>query len=79
MSIINAVIFITNVDTSPELRNACYSCKTKAELNGMLSAQNMVFSKEDFAEAVNFLLLKCQTYEQADRVKEVEAWFGLFR
>jgi len=79
MSIINAVIFITNVDTSPELRNACYSCKTEVELNGMLKAQNMIFSKEDFAEAVNFLLLKCQTYEQADRVKEVEAWFSLFR
>jgi len=79
MSILNAMIFITNVDTSAELRNSCYSCHSESELFEMLKAQDMVFSREDFAEAVNFLLLKCQTYEQADRVKEVEAWFGLFR
>ncbi|MDD4920971.1 MAG: hypothetical protein PHS30_00680 [Bacteroidales bacterium] len=79
MSILNAVIFITNVDTSPELRSACYSCRTQAELLEMLKAQDLVFSGEDFSEAVNFLLLKCQTFEQANRVKEVDAWFSLFR
>jgi len=79
MSIQNAVTFISNVDSSSELRSSCYTCRTKVELLEMLKAQGLVFNPDEFAEAINMLLFKCQTFEQADRVKEVNAWFSLFR
>jgi len=39
----------------------------------------MSFTPDEIADAFNVLELKCQTYEQAGRVKEVKAWFTLFR
>lgn len=79
MSIQNAVTFISNVDTNTELRTSCYSCRSQVELLEMLKAQGLVFSKDDFSEAINMFLVKCQTYEQAERVKEIAAWFSLFQ
>jgi len=79
MSIQNAVTFISNVDTSPELRKSCYTCRTQTELLEMLKAQDLSFTEGDFSEAINILLFKCQTYEQAFKVREVSTWFNLFR
>jgi Nif11 domain len=79
MSIQNAITFISNVDTSLELRTACYSCHSQQELLEMLKAQDLDFTPDEFADAINGLLLKCQTYDQAGRVKEVQAWFSMFR
>jgi len=78
MSIQNAVTFISNIDTNKDLRTSCYSCRSQVELLGMVRAQGLVFSGNDFSDAVNILLFKCQTYEQAERVKEIAAWFSLF-
>jgi hypothetical protein len=79
MSLRNAITFISNVDTNADLRKSCYSCHSQVELLEMLKAQDLEFNGDDFSEAVNLLLVKCQTYEQAGRVKEVAAWFSLFR
>ncbi|MBN2744426.1 MAG: Nif11 family protein [Marinilabiliaceae bacterium] len=79
MSIANAMTFIKNVETNKELRKACYACKSKDELLAMLAGQKMAFSQFEFDEAVNVMLFKCQSYEQADSVKQTEVWFSLFR
>ena len=78
MSIKNALNFILNIDTNVELRKSCYSCCSQEELLEMLKAYDLVFTKEDFSEAINLFMVKCQTYEQANRVKEIEDWFKLF-
>jgi len=49
------------------------------ELLESLSKQEMAFTPEEIDDAFRVLELQCQTYEQAGRVKEVKAWFTLFR
>ncbi len=78
MSIKNAMTFIANVDCNHALRIECYKCKTKSELLSWLHTQGMSFTQEEFDEAVNVMLFKCQSYEEADKVKQTEAWFTLF-
>jgi len=79
MSLQNAINFISKVDSDTDFRKSCYTNKSQAELLGSLAKQNMSFTPDEIADAFNVLELKCQTYEQAGRVKEVKAWFTLFR
>ena len=78
MSIQNAVVFLREIESNTELRKSCYSCKTRSELLEMLDNQGRGFTYDECEDAKNTLLLKCQTYEQADRVQELHAWFLLF-
>ncbi|MDP4240651.1 MAG: hypothetical protein Q8904_14405 [Bacteroidota bacterium] len=78
MSLQNAINFISNIDTDKDLRRSCYTCRSRTELLEMLKNTNRGFTPEEFANAINMLLFKCQTYEQADRVKELDAWFHCF-
>lgn len=78
MSIQNALVFLGEIDSNSELRKRCYSCKTRSELLEMLDKQGRGFTYDECEDAINTLLLKCQTYEQADRVRELQAWFLLF-
>lgn len=78
MSIQNALIFFREIENNPELRKQCYTCKSRMELLDMLDKKGRGFSSEESENAINNLLLKCQTYEQADRVQELQAWFLLF-
>ena len=75
MSLQNAINFITKVDSDNDFRKSCYASKT---LSGLLSQQKMSFTIDEIEDAFNVLLLKCQTYQQADRVNEVKAWFYCF-
>lgn len=79
MSLQNAINFISKVDSDTNFRKSCYVHKSQADLLYSLEKQNMSFTPDEIADAFNVLELKCQTYEQADRVKEVKAWFTLFR
>ncbi|HJV78358.1 MAG TPA: hypothetical protein VJ602_08250 [Paludibacter sp.] len=79
MSLQNAIDFISKVDSNTDFRRSCYANKSQAELLKMLKAQDMAFTPDEIADAFNVLELKCQTYEQAGRVKELKAWFMLFR
>jgi hypothetical protein len=79
MSLQNAINFITKVDSDVDFRRSCYVNKSQVELLEMLKKQGLKFTKDEIADAFNVLELKCQTYEQAGRVKEVKAWFTLFR
>jgi hypothetical protein len=79
MSLQNAIDFITKVDSDIDFRKSCYVNKSQIELLEMLKKQGLKFTPDEIADAFNVLELKCQTYEQAGRVKEVKAWFTLFR
>ena len=78
MSIHNAIAFLREIESNSELRKSCYTCKSRKELLEMLDEQGRGFTYEECEDATNSLLLKCQTYEQADRVRELHVWFLLF-
>ena len=79
MSLQNAINFISRVDSDTDFRKSCYTNKSQLELLESLSKQELAFTPEEIDDAFRVLELKCQTYEQAGRVKEVKAWFTLFR
>jgi len=79
MSLQNAINFISKVDSDTDFRKSCYGNKSQSELLENLKVQNMGFTPDEIDDAFRVLELKCQTYEQAGRVKEVKAWFTLFR
>lgn len=67
------------MDSDTDFRKSCYTFKLQWELLESLNNQKMGFSPEEIDDAFRVLELKCQTYEQAGRVKEVKAWFRLFQ
>ncbi len=79
MSIQNAINFISKVDSDSDFRKSCYANKSQSELIENMKKQDMGFTPDEIEDAFNVLELKCQTYEQAGRVKEVKAWYRLFR
>ena len=78
MSLQNAIKFILKVDSDSDFRKSCYTNNSQAELLQMLTSDGLGFTPDQIEDAFNVLELKCQTYEQAGRVKEVKAWFRLF-
>ncbi len=78
MSIQNALIFLSQVESDAELRKSCYFSKTRGDLLNALSEKGLTFTFEEFEDAYRSLLLKCQTYEQANNIHELHAWFLLF-
>lgn len=79
MSLQNAINFISKVDSEPDFRKSCYDYKRQEELFTYLKSIELPFNYTEIEDAFNVLELKCQTYEQAGRVKEVKAWFRLFQ
>lgn len=79
MSLQNAINFISKVDSDSDFRKSCYKTNSQKELLQMLINDGLGFTLEQIEDAFNVLELKCQTYEQAGRVKEVKAWFRLFQ
>jgi hypothetical protein len=78
MSLNNALIFISRVDTDVDFRKSCYLHKSQTELLSMLSDKGMGCTYDEILDAFNVLLLQCTTYEQAGRVNEIKAWFNVF-
>jgi len=78
MSIQNALIFFREIESNTELRKSCYTSKTRSELLVALAEKGLSFTFEESEDAYRSLLLKCQSYEQADNVHELHAWFLLF-
>jgi len=79
MSLQNAINFISQVDSDSDFRKSCYAYKSQMELLQKMNDNKMGFTPDEIEDAFNVLELKCQTYEQAGRVKEVKAWYRLFR
>jgi len=78
MSILNALVFFREIESNADLRKSCYNCKTRTELLDMLEKRGRGFTYDECEDAINSMLLKCQTHEQADRVRELHVWFLLF-
>jgi len=79
MSLQKAIQFISRVDSDEDFRKSCYVAKTREELFDYLKTQDLKFTADEIEDAFNVLELKCQTYEQAGRVKEVKAWYRIFQ
>ena len=78
MSLQNAINFISKVDSDSDFRKSCYAYKSQVDLLLNMSENKMGFTHDEIEDAFIVLELKCQTYEQAGRVKEVKAWYRLF-
>jgi hypothetical protein len=74
MSVGKAIEFIRMVNNDEEFRRSCYQYKTKEELN-----QAFDFNSDEFEDAKTMHLVKCQTYDQADLINQVEMWYKLFK
>ena len=79
MSLQNAINFISKVDLDNDFLKSCYTFKFQAELLQGMAAQQIGFTHAEIEDAFNVLEIKCQTYEQAGCVKEIKAWYQLFR
>jgi len=73
MSIHKADDFIKKVVIDKEIRKKCYFFKTKEAL-----AENFGFTLPEFDDALNALLFKCKTYDQAEVLRQIQMWFAMF-
>ena len=73
MSIKRAQRFIQQVRNEETYRMQCYQCDSKEELLDMAG-----FNIYEFEEALTMQLFKCQTYEEAEYVKQIKQWFTFF-
>ena len=71
-SVGKAIAFIRTITGNEKLRTECYNCRSKGELYEKLG-----FNDADFEEAVNMQLVKCQTEEEAEYVREIKLWFAM--
>lgn len=77
MSIQHAIDFITTAQMDADFRKTLYRCSTQEELQALLRSQDLVFTEDEFQDAVNHLLLRCATESQAYSVHEMKHWFML--
>lgn len=78
MSIKNALQFISIVSEDDNFRKSLYRYGSRQQLLNHLSEDGRGFSIAEFEDAVNMQHVKCQTYEEADHLKQIEMWFNLF-
>lgn len=72
MSLGKAMRFLKRVKTDKEFRKECVRIPTK---NDLMVKED--FTEVEFEDAINMALVKCQTYEEADVVKQLQVWFRL--
>lgn len=70
MALGKSIKFIQRFVSDKEFRNECNNI-SKLELLSRLD-----FSEAEFEDAINMQLVKCQTYEEADRIQQVRLWFA---
>jgi len=78
MSLNNALEFIELVKSNEGFRQKCYEYDNIEGLMMELIQNNKGFTPDDFENAINMNLIKCQTYEMAEIFKEIDNWFKLF-
>lgn len=72
MSVKKAIKFIRQIGYDDALRAKCYDCSNREELLNMLE-----FSEFEFEEAINSQLVKCQTEEEAENIRQLKLWFSI--
>ncbi len=71
MSLSKAIWFVNNA-SDKALRQKCYTSNSRPEL-----LQSLGFTDFEFEDAINMKLVKCQTYEEADKVQQLKMWFSI--
>ena len=72
MALGKSINFIKKFILDKEFRDECNKCP-KEDLLAKLD-----FTEQEFDDAINMQLVKCQTYEEADRIQQVKLWFAFF-
>lgn len=67
-----ALHFIRQARFDDELREACYRMPSKQELLKVLD-----FDMNEFEDAFNMELVKCQTREEAETIYQLKDWFQM--
>lgn len=70
MALGKSISFIRQFIRDKEFRDECNK-GSKADLLTQLD-----FTELEFDDAINLQLVKCQSYEEADRVQQVKLWFA---
>ena len=72
MALSKAIDFVNRVGKDRELRKLCNRSSSREELLRLTG-----FDEDEFENAINMQLVKCQTYEEAAIVHEIRLWFSL--
>jgi hypothetical protein len=72
MATSKAANFVKQAISDKQFRSECALYDTKQEL---LNAFD--FSENDFENAINMQLVKCQTNERAEYFQQIRLWFNL--
>jgi hypothetical protein len=71
MALGKSIKFIQNFILDRELRRECNKY-SKEELFAKFD-----FSHTEFEDAINMQLVKCQSYEEAERIHQIKFWFDV--
>lgn len=79
MTIGNALNFIKQAMADNDLRDRLNGASTLTELHGVLLNEGFSFSADEFEDAVNSQLVKCEDWESASQLKEFQMWWELLQ
>jgi hypothetical protein len=77
MTISNALIFIQRGQKESAFRQRLSSATTIFELQKILAMEQLEFTREEFDQAFNLKLVKCQEMEEAEQLKGFKMWWVL--
>jgi hypothetical protein len=69
MALGKSIQFIRQFIIDQEFRHEC-NTSSKEDL-----LKNLDFNETEFEDAINMQLMKCQTYEEAERIHQIKYWF----
>ena len=69
MALGKSIQFIRQFIRDKEFRHEC----NKSSKEDLL--KNLDFNETEFDDAINMQLVKCQSYEEADRIQQIKLWF----
>jgi len=71
MALGKSISFIRTFIRDSEFRHECNK-SSKEEL-----LKNHDFNETEFEDAINMQLVKCQSYEEAERIHQIKFWFDV--
>jgi hypothetical protein len=71
MALGKSISFIRKFILDSEFRHECNK-SSKEEL-----LKNLDFNETEFEDAINMQLVKCQSYEEAERIHQIKFWFDV--
>lgn len=72
MAIAKALEFVDLAIFDEKLRELCNSGLPRKELLEILQ-----FNQTEFEDAINMNLVKCQTYDEAEKYQQLKMWFEI--